>query len=78
CAPVADVDMGDTIGDITVGRYDDPNVGPGFRDSVPPADGVSAPCVVYGLPPFITVLARAVVARSPVARPARPEPVVAG
>ncbi|EEP83172.1 acetyltransferase, GNAT family, partial [Burkholderia mallei GB8 horse 4] len=33
----ADVDMGDTIVDITVGMYDDPNFGPVFRYSVPPA-----------------------------------------
>lgn len=69
----ADVDMGDTIVDITVGMYDDPNFGPVFRYSVPPADGVSAPFVVYGLPPFNTVLARAVVARSPYAHRAPPE-----
>ncbi|MVZ85545.1 GNAT family N-acetyltransferase [Burkholderia pseudomallei] len=72
----ADVDMGDTIVDITVGMYDDPNFGPVFRYSVPPADGVSAPFVVYGLPPFNTVLARAVVARSPYAHRAPPEPLL--
>ncbi|WP_306716157.1 GNAT family N-acetyltransferase [Burkholderia dolosa] len=54
--------------DVTVDMYDDANFGPVFRYVVPPADGVSAPFVVYGLPPLNTVLARAVMERSPYAR----------
>lgn len=72
----SEADVGDAIVDITVEMYDDQNFGPVFRYSVPPADGISAPFVVYGLPPFNTVLARAVVARSPYARRAPPEPLL--
>ncbi|WP_323119030.1 bifunctional acetate--CoA ligase family protein/GNAT family N-acetyltransferase [Burkholderia alba] len=68
--------VGDAIVDIAVELYDDPNFGPVFRYTVPPADGFSAPFVVYGLPPFNTVLARAVVQRSPYARRAAPEPLL--
>nr|WP_254221978.1 GNAT family N-acetyltransferase [Burkholderia multivorans] len=64
------------IVDVTVDMYDDSNFGPVFRYAVPPADGVSAPFVVYGLPPLNTVLARAVIARSPYARRAPIEPVL--
>ncbi len=69
-------DAADLIVEITVRMDDDPNFGPVFRYSVPAADGVSAPFVVYALPPFNTVLARAVVRRSPYARRAAPEPLL--
>ncbi|WDD91178.1 GNAT family N-acetyltransferase [Burkholderia sp. FERM BP-3421] len=67
----------EAIVDIAVELYDDANFGPVFRYTVPPADGYSAPFVVYGLPPFNTVLARAVVQRSPYARREAPEPLLA-
>ena len=62
--------------DVTVDMYDDSNFGPVFRYAVPPADGVSAPFVVYGLPPLNTVLARAVMERSPYARSTPVEPTL--
>ncbi|KVD59396.1 GCN5 family acetyltransferase [Burkholderia ubonensis] len=62
--------------DVMVDMHDDPNFGPVFRYLVPPADGVSAPFVVYGLPPLNTVLARAVMERSPYARRAPVEPAL--
>jgi acetyltransferase len=65
------------IVDIEVEMYDDTNFGPVFRYAAPPADGVSARFVVYALPPFNTVLARAVMARSPYARRAALEPLLA-
>ncbi|WP_414440510.1 GNAT family N-acetyltransferase [Burkholderia sp. 22PA0106] len=63
---------------VTVGveMMDDQNFGPVFRYSVPSADGASSPFVVYALPPFNTVLARAVVRRSPYAQRAAPEPLL--
>ncbi|RQS68451.1 GNAT family N-acetyltransferase [Burkholderia sp. Bp8963] len=64
------------IVDVTVDMHDDPNFGPVFRYAVPPADGVSAPFVIYGLPPLNSVLARAVMARSPYARRAAVEPAL--
>ncbi|WP_186019287.1 GNAT family N-acetyltransferase [Burkholderia gladioli] len=71
-----DADARDIIVEVTVEMHDDQNFGPVFRYSVPAADGVSAPLVVYGLPPFNTVLARAVVRRSPYSRRAEPEPLL--
>ena len=67
---------GKKVVDITVDMYDDSNFGPVFRYAVPPADGVSAPFVVYGLPPLNTVLARAVMERSPYARSTPVEPTL--
>ncbi|AOJ78914.1 GNAT family N-acetyltransferase [Burkholderia ubonensis] len=67
---------GAKVVDVTVDMHDDPNFGPVFRYLVPPADGVSAPFVVYGLPPLNTVLARAVMERSPYARRAPVEPAL--
>nr|WP_217908385.1 GNAT family N-acetyltransferase [Burkholderia glumae] len=74
-AESADTGSG-VIVEMTVDMFDDPNFGPVFRYAVPAADGISAPLVVYGLPPFNTVLARAVVRRSPYARRAAPEPLL--
>lgn len=71
-----EVDARDIIAEVTVEMHDDQNFGPVFRYSVPAADGASAPLVVYGLPPFNTVLARAVVRRSPYPRRAEPEPLL--
>ena len=67
---------GKKVVDVTVDMYDDSNFGPVFRYAVPPADGVSAPFVVYGLPPLNTVLARAVMERSPYARSTPVEPTL--
>ncbi|GBH24008.1 GNAT family N-acetyltransferase [Burkholderia vietnamiensis] len=67
---------GAKVVDVTIEMYDDSNFGPVFRYAVPPADGVSAPLVVYGLPPLNTVLARAVMERSPYARRAPVEPTL--
>ncbi|WP_321797885.1 GNAT family N-acetyltransferase [Burkholderia sp. BCC1988] len=72
----ADESAGARIVDVTVDMYDDSNFGPVFRYAVPPADGVSAPFVVYGLPPLNTVLARAVMERSPYARRTPVEPTL--
>ncbi|EGC99655.1 GCN5-related N-acetyltransferase, partial [Burkholderia sp. TJI49] len=72
----ADEQAGARIVDVTVDMYDDSNFGPVFRYTVPSADGISAPFVVYGLPPMNTVLARAVMARSPYARRAPVEPTL--
>lgn len=72
----ADASVGARVVDVTVDMYDDSNFGPVFRYAVPPADGVSAPFVVYGLPPLNTVLARAVMERSPYARRTPVEPTL--
>ncbi|MBY4869623.1 GNAT family N-acetyltransferase [Burkholderia anthina] len=72
----ADAPAGARVVDVTVDMYDDSNFGPVFRYAVPPADGVSAPFVVYGLPPLNTVLARAVMERSPYARRTPVEPTL--
>ncbi|RQQ24420.1 GNAT family N-acetyltransferase [Burkholderia stagnalis] len=64
------------IVDVTVDMHDDANFGPVFRYAVPPPDGASAPFVVYGLPPLNTVLARAVMERSPYARRTPVEPAL--
>ncbi|KVE30088.1 GCN5 family acetyltransferase [Burkholderia singularis] len=72
----SDAHGGEAIVDITVDLYDDPNFGPVFRYSVPAVDSMRAPFVVYGLPPFNTVLARAVVARSPYAHRAPTQPLL--
>jgi GNAT superfamily N-acetyltransferase len=61
---------------VTIDMHDDANFGPVFRYAVPTADGVSAPFIVYGLPPLNTVLARAVMQRSPYARRAPIEPAL--
>ncbi|MGU7783643.1 GNAT family N-acetyltransferase [Burkholderia sp. PU8-34] len=71
-----DEPAGTAIVDVTVDMHDDPNFGPVFRYAVPSTDGVSAPFVVYGLPPLNTVLARAVMERSPYARRAPVEPAL--
>lgn len=71
-----DEDRRAAIVDVTVDMYDDANFGPVFRYSAPPVDGISAPFVVYGLPPLNTVLARAVIERSPYARRVSIEPVL--
>jgi acetyltransferase len=63
--------------DIEVELYDDDNFGPVFRFTTPPADGTSAPLRIYGLPPLNPVLAHDMVRRSPYARLAAPEPLVA-
>jgi acetyltransferase len=57
----------DTIVDVSVELYDDAQFGPVFRFAAPPADGISAPFVFYGLPPLNPILAREVVSRSPYA-----------
>lgn len=75
-AASADESPGAAIVDITVDMHDDANFGPVFRYAVPSADGVSAPSVVYGLPPLNTVLARAVMKRSPYARRVSIEPTL--
>ena len=72
----ADAPVGTRVVDVTVDMYDDSNFGPVFRYAVPPTDGVSAPFVVYGLPPLNTVLARAVMERSPYARRTPVEPTL--
>lgn len=75
-APASEADPPAVV-EIEVEMYDDANFGPVFRYVAPPPDGVSAPFVVYGLPPFNTVLARAVMARSPYAQRGAPEPLLA-
>lgn len=70
----ADVDA--HIVDITVALRDDADFGPVFEFTVPPADGMSAPFAVYGLPPLNPVLAREIVSRSPYARRAPVGPVL--
>ncbi|MGF6761934.1 acetyltransferase [Paraburkholderia sp. GAS33] len=69
--------MQDKIVDIDVELHDDDNFGPVFRFTTPLADGVSAPERVFGLPPLNPMLARDMVMRSPYARVAAPEPVLA-
>ncbi len=64
------------IVDITVTLRDDADFGPVFEFTVPPADGMSAPLAVYGLPPLNPVLAREIVSRSPYARRAPVGPVL--
>jgi acetyltransferase len=64
------------IVDVDVELHDDDNFGPVFRFTTPSADGVSAPVRVFGLPPLNPILARDMVARSPYARLAAPEPVL--
>jgi acetyltransferase len=66
----------EAVVDVTIEMHDDANFGPVFRYAVPSADGVSPPLVVYGLPPMNTVLARAVMQRSPYARRAPIEPAL--
>jgi acetyltransferase len=65
-SPLARAD--ETIVDVSVELFDDAQFGPVFRFTAPPADGVSARFVSYGLPPFNSVLAREIVSRSPYAR----------
>jgi acetyltransferase len=67
----------ETIVELAVELHDDANFGPVFRYTAPPADGVSAPLRVYGLPPLNPMLARAIVSRSPYARHAPVEPTLA-
>jgi GNAT superfamily N-acetyltransferase len=64
------------IVDVSVELLDDAQFGPVFRFTAPPADGVSAQSVSYGLPPFNSVLAREILSRSPYARRAPIEPVL--
>ncbi|MEA3084988.1 MAG: acetyltransferase, partial [Paraburkholderia sp.] len=63
--------------DIAVELHDDDNFGPVFRFTAPPADGLSDPLRVYGLPPLNPMLARDIVARSRYARLIAPEPALA-
>nr|WP_218883818.1 GNAT family N-acetyltransferase [Burkholderia guangdongensis] len=65
------------IVDVAIDMHDDANFGPVFRYVAPAVDGVSAPYVVYGLPPMNTVLARVALQRSPYARRVSVEPVLA-
>jgi acetyltransferase len=65
------------IVDIEVELHDDDNFGPVFRFTTPSTDGVSPPLRVFGLPPLNPILARDMVTRSPYARLAAPEPVLA-
>jgi acetyltransferase len=67
----------DKIVDIEVELHDDDNFGPVFRFTTPSTDGVSPPARVFGLPPLNPILARDMVTRSPHARLAAPEPVLA-
>ncbi|RFU48732.1 GNAT family N-acetyltransferase [Paraburkholderia sp. DHOC27] len=67
----------DKIVDIDIALHDDDNFGPVFRFTTPSVDGVSPPQRLFGLPPFNPMLAREMVARSPYARLAAPEPVLA-
>jgi acetyltransferase len=57
----------ETIVDVSVELDDDAEFGPVFRFTAPSADGVSAPIVFCGMPPFNPMLAREVVSRSPYA-----------
>ncbi|HTI17810.1 MAG TPA: GNAT family N-acetyltransferase, partial [Trinickia sp.] len=57
-------DKKEAVVDMTVELCDDAQFGPVFRFCAASADGVSAPFVIYGLPPMNAVLAREVLSRS--------------
>ncbi|WP_321964058.1 GNAT family N-acetyltransferase [Paraburkholderia sp. J7] len=63
--------------DVTVEFRDDDNFGPVFRFAAPSPDDFSPPLRVYSLPPLNPVLSRDIVAHSPYARYAAPEPTLA-
>ncbi|HKT97731.1 MAG TPA: GNAT family N-acetyltransferase, partial [Paraburkholderia sp.] len=65
------------IVDVTVEFRDDENFGPVFHFVAPSPDGFSPPLRVYSLPPLNPVLSRDIVAHSPYARRAAPEPTLA-
>ncbi|CAE6746154.1 bifunctional acetate--CoA ligase family protein/GNAT family N-acetyltransferase [Paraburkholderia haematera] len=77
CADPAAVRARKPVVDIAVELHDDDNFGPVFRFTAPPADGVSDPLRVYGLPPLNPMLARDIVTRSRYARLVAPEPALA-
>jgi acetyltransferase len=64
------------IVDVTVEFRDDENFGPVFHFTAPSTDGFSPPLRVYSLPPLNPVLSRDIVAQSPYARRATPEPTL--
>ncbi|HKR39592.1 MAG TPA: GNAT family N-acetyltransferase [Paraburkholderia sp.] len=63
--------------DVSVEFRDDDNFGPVFRFAAPSPDDFSPPLRVYSLPPLNPVLSRDIVAHSPYARYAAPEPTLA-
>ncbi|MEM5311291.1 GNAT family N-acetyltransferase [Paraburkholderia sp. JHI869] len=63
--------------DVSIDFRDDDNFGPVFRFAAPSPDEFSPALRVYSLPPLNPVLSRDIVAHSPYARYAAPEPTLA-
>ncbi|CAD6529597.1 hypothetical protein LMG27952_02324 [Paraburkholderia hiiakae] len=66
-----------SVVDVSVEFRDDDNFGPVFRFAAPSPDDFSPPLRVYSLPPLNPVLSRDIIAHSPYARYAAPEPTLA-